>query len=115
MKSDSKLFDLCSDWFEKLRCTEEYKFTQLRQIRNNLESVGAYAIWLRLEKKAHPFCLKIGKAQRTSGNSLYSRLNEHLNSREYPSPNILAKHLMHDYEFSKVHISFNRLLRWSRS
>lgn len=98
MNFESGVLKSCADWYEQLKASPKREFANLSQYRRELAPAGAYVIWLRLTEDAPPLCLKIGKVQRASGSSLYSRLYDHWNSREHPTPNVLAKHLMSDLD-----------------
>lgn len=99
MNSKGDILRMCSAWYEQLSGSPQLKFADLSKLRQTLGSDGAYVIWLRLKEDATPLCLKIGKAQRTRG--LHPRLNEHWGSREKPTPNVLAQHLMRDDELGR--------------
>lgn len=100
MGSDENILRASSDWYEKLLTSPQRHFGELSELRQLLGSDGAYVIWLRLKERTHPLCLKIGKAQRAVG-GLHSRLYDHWHSRERPSPNVLALHLIRDSELAK--------------
>jgi hypothetical protein len=100
VNSTSDILSKCSEWYERLTRSPQWDFANLSTLQGDLASDGAYVIWLRLEGGTRPLCLKIGKAQRAR-RGLYSRLYEHYGSREHPSPNVLALHLMRDSELAK--------------
>jgi hypothetical protein len=105
MISKAALLKMHSDWASRLEALPRYKFADLGQLHEQLAPAGLYMIWIQLKEEASPRCLKIGKAQRAGKTSLHARLKDHLGSRgkgiKY-GPNILAQHLMQDYELASL-------------
>jgi hypothetical protein len=96
MNPPTPLFAACSRWlYCDLLQSTLHSFANLTDFRQNVSkgTVGCYAIWLKLAGWEKYLCLKVGLAI-----CLRRRISEHRRSRELPTPNILAAHLMTDTE-----------------